>query len=224
MTALLSRPLGAAQMAFLAPAIALAVAAYCVAYSRLAGQPEQIGEAIVWAVINVLPWFFAFEAAKRARSARGCLGALAAGLLLSLGLGLASAPAPVDTGFELLRRLPALLLLAGLILAGRLAPSLHAAASAAQASLPLPLPPDRIERVAAAGNYVEIRPRDGPVLVHRASLGEVERDLARHGFVRIHRSHLVRRDSIARIRPADVILLDGTSLKTGKRFRAGLGG
>jgi hypothetical protein len=34
----------------------------------------------------------------------------------------------------------------------------------------------------------------------------------------------VRRDSIARIRPADVILLDGTSLKTGKRFRAGLGG
>jgi DNA-binding LytR/AlgR family response regulator len=86
----------------------------------------------------------------------------------------------------------------------------------------LPLPADQIERVEAAGNYVEIRRRSGPVLVHRASLAAIERELVRHGFVRIHRSHLVRRDAIARIRPADVILRDGTSLRTGKRFRTTL--
>lgn len=73
----------------------------------------------------------------------------------------------------------------------------------------------------AAGNYVEIRAA-GRTRVERTSLAAVERRLARHGFVRIHRSTLVRRDRIARVRPADVILADGTSLKTGKRYRAGL--
>ena len=222
MTAFLSRPLANPQMAYGAFGIAGAVAAYCLAYSWLAGTPEPIDEAVLWAAVNVLPWFFAFEAAKRAGSARGRLGALGAGLLISWGLGLASAAPPVDSGFELLRRVPALLLVGSLIWFGSRAPARSSSASGSQASLPLP--PDQIERVAAAGNYVEIRRRDGPMLVHRASLAELERDLARHGFVRIHRSHLVRRDSIARIRPADVILRDGTSLKTGKRFRAALRG
>jgi DNA-binding LytR/AlgR family response regulator len=58
--------------------------------------------------------------------------------------------------------------------------------------------------------------------VQRASIGSVERELATHGFVRIHRSTLVRRDRIARIRPHDVVLHDGTHLPVGKRYRAAL--
>src|SRR5918993_874819 len=49
-----------------------------------------------------------------------------------------------------------------------------------------------------------------------------EQALADHGFVRIHRSTLVRRDRIARVRPEDVVLADGTHLKIGKRYRASL--
>ena len=73
----------------------------------------------------------------------------------------------------------------------------------------------------AAGNYVELR-ANGQTVVHRSSIGAAERDLGRHGFIRIHRSTLVRRDRIARVRPHDVILTDGTHLKVGKRYRATL--
>lgn len=221
MTAFLSRPLAAGPMTCAALALALAVAAYCMVYSRLAGEPERLEEALVWAAANVLPWFGAFEAAKRARSRRGWFGALAAGFGLSMALELSLSGLSGDAGFEALRRLPALSLVAGLLWIGRLPPRTRPVRGA---GTPLPLPTDQIDRVAAAGNYVEIRARGGSTLTHRASLAEVERELTRHGFVRIHRCHLVRRDSIARVRPADVILRDGTSLKTGKRFRAGLGG
>ena len=222
MPALLVRPLPAPHLVSAAFALALAVALYCLAYSWLAGRPEGIGDALGWAAINVLPWFLAFEASKRARSAWGSLLALTAAFGFSLGLGAAWAGTAAGLEFEALRRLPALLVVLLLLWIGRLRPALSKGAPFAGALLPLA--PDQIDRIAAAGNYVEIRRRDGGIVVHRAPLAEVEQALARHGFVRIHRSHLVRRDSIARVRPADVILRDGTSLKTGKRFRARLRG
>lgn len=86
---------------------------------------------------------------------------------------------------------------------------------------PLPLLPRQIDWVQAAGNYIELRAGERTI-VHRTSLGAAERDLAGHGFVRIHRSTLVRRDRIARVRPRDVVLTDGTHLKVGKRFRSQL--
>jgi DNA-binding LytR/AlgR family response regulator len=75
--------------------------------------------------------------------------------------------------------------------------------------------------VKAAGNYVELRSA-GRTIVQRASISSIERKLEPHGFVRIHRSMLVRRDRIATVRPQDVVLLDGTHLKLGKRYRAHL--
>jgi DNA-binding LytR/AlgR family response regulator len=75
--------------------------------------------------------------------------------------------------------------------------------------------------VSAAGNYVELR-GSGRTVLHRAPLSHVQAELERHGFVRIHRSILVRRERIARVRRNDVILTDGTSLKTGKRYRSTL--
>lgn len=204
-------------------ALALAAAAYCLAYAWLAGRPEPVGEALAWASINVIPWFLAFEAAKRAATTKRRIAALAAGFAVAVGLGSLSGDMSERAGFEAVRHLPVLLLVATLAwvtrrLAGEAGPC------GPCDDIALPLPPAEIERVEAAGNYVEIRRRGGRPLVHRASLRAVERELAIHGFVRIHRSHLVRRDAIARIRPADVILRDGTSLKTGKRFRSALRG
>ena len=200
-------------------AICSAIAFYCLAYSALAGSPESLSEAFAWAAVNVLPWLLAFEAAKRAPGPAATLLILAAALLVSLLLGAVAAGAARDLAFEALRRLPALLLTAGLIALVRRAERRQASASAEPVDLPLA--PDQIDWVSAAGNYIEIR-GGGRTVVRRASLGAAERALQGHGFVRIHRSILVRRASIARVRPADILLRDGTNLKTGKRYRSAL--
>lgn len=77
--------------------------------------------------------------------------------------------------------------------------------------------------VEAAGNYVELH-RAGQAVLHRASLADIERELAGAGFVRIHRSRLVRRDAIARVesKPSGdfiVHLTEGRELAGSRRFR-----
>jgi hypothetical protein len=77
--------------------------------------------------------------------------------------------------------------------------------------------------VEAAGNYVELH-RGGGGLLHRASLAEMERRLQGAGFVRIHRSRLVRRDAVAAVesRPTGdfiVRLRDGRELAGSRRYR-----
>lgn len=206
------------QHQLLGAAVALlAVTLYCLAYNRLQGEAEPPAEAAAWALINILPWLAAVEAGKRSRRPGGKALALGAALIASLGLGLMLGDGgPLD--FELVRRLPGLLVAAGLLAAVALAAPRRAAAGL---PLALPLAPAQIDWVSAAGNYVELH-GGGRTILHRAPLSGVERLLAGHGFVRIHRSLLVRRDRIARVRPLDILLDDGTSLKTGKRYRASL--
>ena len=86
------------------------------------------------------------------------------------------------------------------------------------------VPVAEIERVSAAGNYVEIGwgPR---TLLHRATLSAVEAELGA-AFARIHRSHLVRRDAIRRIetdRSGDftVHLASGSEVRGSRRYRDG---
>jgi hypothetical protein len=215
MLARVRRPLAPAELILLTSAVAAAVAIYCVGYAALAGRPETLVESLAWALVNVAPWVPALELAKRARGASGVLGALAFGFATSLALGLIFNPA-ASASFEAWRRLPALGGVALVALALK-----WNQARAERPAEPLPLLPRQIDWVQAAGNYIELRAGDRTI-VHRASIGAAERDLAGHGFVRIHRSTLVRRDRIARVRPADVILTDGTHLKVGKRFRSHL--
>lgn len=77
--------------------------------------------------------------------------------------------------------------------------------------------------VEAAGNYVELH-RGGGELLHRASLSEMERRLQTAGFVRIHRSRLVRREAVAAVesKPTGdfvVRLRDGRELAGSRRYR-----
>jgi hypothetical protein len=77
--------------------------------------------------------------------------------------------------------------------------------------------------VEAAGNYVELH-RGGAGLLHRASLSEMERQLRSAGFVRIHRSRLVRREAIEAIesKPTGdfvVRLRGGRELAGSRRYR-----
>ena len=209
------RPLAPGELILLTLGVAAAVALYCMGYAALAGRSEGLGSSFIWALVNVAPWIPALELAKRAKGAAGVAGALAIGFGASLGLGLMVDPG-AQPGFEAWRRVPALVSVAAIAVALK-----WTLARAGQASEPLPLLPRQIDWVRAAGNYIELRAA-GRTIVHRSSIGAAERDLAGHGFVRIHRSTLVRRDRIARVRPLDVVLVDGTHLKLGKRYRASL--
>lgn len=170
----------------------LLVALYCAAYTALADRPETLGESLAWAVANVSPWLLAIEAGKRAPGWPSAAGALGAAFGASLMLGYALGPSNDPLGFEAVRRVPALLLSAGAVALLRSRVGQRPAQSA-----DIPLLPGQIEWVRAAGNYIEIR-AGGRTIVHRSSIASAERELARHGFVRIHRSTLVRRDRIAR--------------------------
>jgi hypothetical protein len=193
-----------------------AVAAYCVAYTAFGGSAESSLTALGWTIANICPWLLAIEGGKRATSWIEAAGVLAVAFACSLALGylLESTAAPL--AFEAVRRMPGLIASAGAVALLR-SPVGQADAQTDE----MPLLPRQIDWVRAAGNYIELRAA-GRTIVHRSSISAAERDLAEHGFVRIHRSTLVRRDRIARVRPQDVVLTDGTHLKVGKRYRATL--
>jgi hypothetical protein len=194
--------------------IVVGVALYCLTYTALAGGAESFGQSVVWAAVNVLPWFLAFECGKRARDWRGKAAVLLAALLLSLALSFLPGG---GLTFELVRRLPSLAIVAVLLWLG----SLLARKAALPATAQLPLLPSQIDWVSAAGNYVELHGCGRTILV-RSSLAAVADQLAPCGFVRVHRSRLVRRDRIVRVRQADVLLHDGTSIRIGKRYRSAI--
>lgn len=77
--------------------------------------------------------------------------------------------------------------------------------------------------IEAAGNYVELHRGETPIL-HRASLSAMERELQGAGFVRVHRSRLVRRGAVAQVesKPSGdfiVRLNDGRELAGSRRYR-----
>jgi hypothetical protein len=85
------------------------------------------------------------------------------------------------------------------------------------------VPLDEVVWIEAAGNYVELH-RGATGLLHRASLADMQRRLEGAGFVRIHRSRLVRRDAVEAIesKPTGdftVKLRDGRELAGSRRYR-----
>ena len=211
----LHQPLSAGPAAKVAAGAVLATAVYCFAYNALAGRAESPVAGIVWAGVNVLPWWIGFEAAKRARGWPRRALAIAGALVVSLLLHVVAYGADLQIGFEIARRLPAATAVLAALIYGR-----HLARAADRDRAPADLSvPSEVAWIRAAGNYVELHGA-GRVLLRRASLQAAEASLHARGFIRIHRSTLVRRDRIVRIRPNDVILNDGTSLKLGKRYRA----
>lgn len=214
----IARPLPPRQAVLLVLAASAAVALYCVGYSALAGRPETLAESAGWALVNIAPWLVALEVLKRPATWQGFAMILLAAALVSVVLGALILGADLS-GFELWRRVPALAAVALFALAvGRLRAKREADDASAAA---LPVPTTRIDWIRAAGNYVELKIGDRTIL-HRTTLNATERALAGEGFVRIHRSILVRRDRIERVRTEDVVLSDGTHLKIGKRFRSAI--
>lgn len=80
-----------------------------------------------------------------------------------------------------------------------------------------------IDWIEAAGAYVRLHTGDRSLLL-RQPLGELEKRLARHRFLRIHRSTLVQADRVSEVHSAThgdgrVVLEDGTSLRLSRSHR-----
>ena len=211
----LRRPASAPLLIGAVAATGLLVALYCMAYTSLAGRPETLAQSLGWALANICPWLVAAEIAKRSRRTLEIAALLSLALTASIALGYLLGVSEDALAFEAMRRVPAMIAAASMVALIRSAVGHRSPREA------LPLLPRQIDWVRAAGNYVELR-GGGRTVFHRSPIGSVEQSLAPHGFIRIHRSTLVRRDRIARVRPQDVILRDGTHLKVGNRYRAAL--
>jgi len=88
------------------------------------------------------------------------------------------------------------------------------------------VPADRIEAVSAAGNYVNLRVggKDYPL---RSTMKELMTRLDPERFLRVHRSHAIRIDALAEIRPgehgdASLVLYSGRTLPCSKSYRTRL--
>jgi two-component system LytT family response regulator len=92
----------------------------------------------------------------------------------------------------------------------------------------VPVPIDAIEWIEAADSYVRLHRRNGSTHLHRASMTEMAERLADHGFLRVHRSTIVRVAAIERVEtPAAndhyaVALRDGTRRRVSRRYRDAL--
>ena len=83
---------------------------------------------------------------------------------------------------------------------------------------------DDIQRVSAAGNYVEVYAA-GKVHLVRDSLAGFVAQLDPAEFLRVHRSHVVRVGFIAELRPMfhgdyELVLRDGQTLALSRRYKA----
>lgn len=219
----LERPLPPAAAFALAALLIAGGAAYCTAYTSLQGEWESPIEGARWALVNLIPWLAAFEFGKRIRAAAPArivawaritaLLALAAGASMALGLLAGDAEAPA---FELIRRLPAMALIAALLAIAR-AP--RAAASANDEELPFL--PGQIDWLRSAGNYVEVRAA-GRVALRRMTMRRAEALLAGEGFLRVHRTLIVnaaRIEAVRRGKLHDEIRVEGCWLRVGGAYR-----
>ena len=90
--------------------------------------------------------------------------------------------------------------------------------------LPRSLPLADVLWIESFGNYARVQTRSARFL-HRATMAELERELAPHGFWRIHRTLLVNAAHVRELRPTGashgrVALLDtGQRLRVSRRFR-----
>ena len=205
-------------------ALVLLTAGYCLAYVAASGGSEGIGHALGWAVASVLPWWAALELGKRSirtdRRTAMTAGVLAGAALVSLLLEYAFADRALDPAFELVRRIPALLAVVVLLGIGVLLRRTDSTRPAPDTELPAAA---AIDWIRAAGNYVEARAHGRTVLV-RMTMQRAEAQLAAHGFLRVHRSTLVRIGAVADYLPGkeadELRLACGTHFRIGESYRS----
>jgi len=228
----LNRPLSPKGTAIAIIGLTSAAVAYCFATKLAEGQPEHFGTALGWALTTIVPWLLCFELSKRLppgafKSQWPRLVTLLVGTALLSAFAehlfdkLVFGPDVPSIVHLLVHRIPpaAVVLAAWLLSRVRARPR-----GAARSSDPgeLPFVSVDVERISIAGNYLEMHSSAGIELV-RMPMHLAENGLARHGFVRVHRSWMVRRTAVreyvAGKRFDELILASGAVVRVSALYR-----
>ncbi len=197
-------------------------AIYCLAYRYASGNPATLFEAFSWGIINIAPWIAAFELGRTSRNwfvlIAIFLAATSASLLLEAALH-----SSLPTGFDLIRRIPAATLFAmglGLFafLEARNRDIERGAFNSDMVGAECGSDCD-YDWVMSAGNYIEMHRASDPPALKRSSLSQFLRDTGSR-FVRVHRQYAVHPAAVRQFERKHVLLLDGTRLPIGNRYRA----
>ncbi|MBA8888301.1 two-component system LytT family response regulator [Dokdonella fugitiva] len=81
--------------------------------------------------------------------------------------------------------------------------------------------PARTTHIDADGNFTVVH-AGGEAIFASEPMKDLERRLAPFGFVRVHKSHLVNTRAIRATRAYDLVLDDGSTVPTGRAYRAAL--
>ena len=234
--ALLEEPAGPATVAIVSAVVVIVGALYCSGYEALSTGYDNWPASLIWAAYALLPWYLWFEWTRRVEKRRGArlsplaltgsLAAVAAGSLAAEWIDyLLSGAVPPPLLLSLLRRTPGIAVVLALVAISRQFGSLPARAERTRHDEWSLDTPAAIQWIGAADNYLELHVGDRVKTV-RMTLREAERQLARSGFVRVHRSVLVNRAFVASVERGErgtvVRLGDGTALHAGKAFAANL--
>ncbi len=236
----LCAPLGPVSGLCVASIAVAAASAQCILHELSRGHWVGIGVAVGWATVAIGPYGAAFELTKRLPAdvyVKGSGVLLVAATLVSVALelsifGAAEPPRLLEVVTSRVQVCVALMALAGISVAWRSpgatpVPRPGASSGGARPDLALPLPPEEIVLARAAGNYVEIHGSAASHLV-RVTLSALEAHLQPFGFVRIHRSVVVRRSAIVDLAgpPARrfAVLSNGQQVPIGQAYRDRLGG
>ena len=236
----LYRPYPVRTLLLLNIALIAATAVHCLVYNFAEGSEDTLVESVGWAIANLTPWVIAFEVGKRfpddperilLTAALRLLVLIAVTLLSSMALEWSFGGTGSDElAFQIIRRLPAAALLAGLFLVRPAIERRDIRREANEVAGPvlvgnLPLLSAQVSWIRAAGNYVECR-FDRSSTLCRMTMKEAEHILAPRGFIRIHRSALVNSKVVTQYRPGklydEVQLTDGTWLRVGGAYRSGV--
>lgn len=237
-------PLPRTGLAAASLVVLLAGVGYCIAVGAMARGAPSLPYAALWAAITILPWYGAFEAGKRVLrvprlTPKAKFASIVAVLATALALGVAFevvlyawvARAPArPVALHVIDHLPEMTIVGLTTLVAALLAAMPGANDRLDPTTDdatLPIAPELIRWVKAAGNYLEFG-TDGRVFTHRMTMARAESLLAAEGFVRLHRSLIVPRRRIvevARVRRGDVVVLDdGSRYKVGNAFRTRLDG
>lgn len=204
----------------------------CVFYQLLRGEVD-LPVAAIWLLAAVPPWVLAWLAlGARPLFASGKADVVHVGIVVGGALCAAVLadmlmfPNEADAGFAgILQRARAELPIAIVFyLIGIMRRRFQHKRTQVTSAVPVP---DRLigcDLCRAAGNYVEVMNGERTELV-RASLSEVEARLSSHGYIRVHRSAIVRKDAIARFENDRSGLIavwtrGGLRLRVGRSYRS----
>jgi hypothetical protein len=229
--ALIARPAKPPALVAVSVVIVVAGAVYCSGYEALTTGYDNWPASLIWAAYALLPWYLMFEWIRWREQGRSqpLPAATIAALLIAVGAASllaeqidyrlnASDPPPVL--LSLLRRAPGIVITLALIAMSRNF-KLEDGAEAREKRGDVLTDWHAIRWIGAADNYLEVH-YPGRVAMVRMTMREAEKQLGRRGFVRIHRSAMVKRTLIAAIAEDEVRLVDGEKLPVGKAFAANL--